>query len=135
MPQKPIELILLKELASHLAMPVTIVDAAGNLVFFNRPAERLLGRNFDDTGEMPFRQFRELFRPVDSEGIPIEDTPMRITLQERRPQQGRFTIHEADGTPHVIATTSIPLDGQGGVPLGAMAIFWELDGATPSGVA
>src|SRR4029453_4991519 len=51
--QKPIELILARQLATHLAMPIFLVDADGTLVFFNEPAERILGRRFDETGEMP----------------------------------------------------------------------------------
>lgn len=35
MPQKAIELILTRQLASYLAMPIFLVDAAGTLVFYN----------------------------------------------------------------------------------------------------
>ena len=45
MAQLPIELILLRQLASGLA-PMFVVDAAGDLLFVNEPAERLLGVRF-----------------------------------------------------------------------------------------
>ena len=53
MSQKPIELILMRQLASTLAMPIFLVDADGTLAFYNEPAERVLGMRFEETGEMP----------------------------------------------------------------------------------
>jgi PAS domain-containing protein len=46
MPQLEIEMILMRQLASYLAMPIFIVDPVGNLVFYNEPAESILGRRF-----------------------------------------------------------------------------------------
>lgn len=129
MAQKPIELILLKELASQLAMAVTLVDNEENVVFYNQPAEALLGLRYEETGELPYARFVEMYGPTDSDGlpIPVERLPLGIALRKRRPQQGSLWIRNADGTARRIAATSIPLDGQGGVPLGAMSIFWEVD--------
>ena len=39
MPQQEIEMILVRQLASYLAMPIFIVDPQGTLVFYNEPAE------------------------------------------------------------------------------------------------
>jgi len=50
---KDIEVILSRHLASCLAMPIFIVDPVGNLLFYNEPAELILGRRFEETGEMP----------------------------------------------------------------------------------
>lgn len=132
MPQKPIELILLMEFARQLAMAVTIVDNEGTVIFYNEPAEKLVGLRFEETGEIPLSRYRESFRPVDSDGLPIplERLPIGVALHERRAKQDTLWAHEADGTAHLIATTSIPIDGQGGTPLGAMAIFWEVDPVT-----
>ena len=44
MAQYPVELILTRQVASQMAMPVFLVDADGTLVFYNEPAERILGR-------------------------------------------------------------------------------------------
>jgi PAS domain-containing protein len=52
MPQQEIEMILVRQLASYLAMPIFVVDPQGTLVFYNEPAELLLGRRFEETGEM-----------------------------------------------------------------------------------
>ena len=50
--QKSIELILARQLASCLAMPVGIVDAEGTLVYYNEQAEEVLDQRFDETGDM-----------------------------------------------------------------------------------
>ena len=57
MAQKAIELILMRQLASSLAMPIFLVDASGNLLFYNEPAEQLLGSRFDETGEMSMTEW------------------------------------------------------------------------------
>lgn len=130
MAQKPIELILLRELVTQLSLPVTLVDAKGRVVFFNEPAEKLLGLRHDVTGELPLARFAEMYAPVDPDGapIPFERLPIGVALRERRPQQGELLVHDAVGARHRISATSIPLDGQGGTLLGAMSIFWEADG-------
>lgn len=128
--QKPIELILLKELARRLDFAVNIVDAEGRVVYFNQAAARLLGWRHDQTGEIPMAGLADLYAPLDEEGAPIpaDQLPIGVALRERRPQQGRFSIRHADGSRHQITTTSIPLDGQGGTLLGAMAIYWKSEG-------
>jgi len=125
--QKPIELILLKDLVSQLGFPVTMVDAKGTVVYFNEPAERLYGRRYDDTGELPMADLGQQNAPLDENGepLPVEQLPIMVALRERRPRQGRLVIHDVEGKAHHINSTSIPLDGQGGTLLGAMAIFWE----------
>ena len=64
MAQKAIELILMRQLASSLAMPIFLVDASGNLLFYNEPAEQLLGSRFDETGEMSMKEWSSLFAPI-----------------------------------------------------------------------
>ena len=51
--QKHLVLILAREFASNLATATFISDAAGRLVYYNEPAERILGRTFAEAGEMP----------------------------------------------------------------------------------
>jgi PAS domain-containing protein len=127
--QKPIELILLRDLVSQLGFPVIMVDASGTVVFFNEPAERLYGRRYNDAGELPMAHLGQLNAPLDENGepLPVDQLPIMVALRERRPKQGELFIHDAGGTARRITTTSIPLDGQGGILLGAMAIFWETD--------
>jgi len=57
----PIELILMRQLAGSLAMPIFVVDPAGDLLFYNEPAEELLGRRFDEAGPMPAADWSTAF--------------------------------------------------------------------------
>ena len=123
----PIEVILLRELADHLAMPIFVVDAAGDLLFYNDPAEKLLGRRFDETGMMPFAEWSTIFLPTDEHGGPIapDDLPLAVAVQKRTPAQGGMWITGLDGARRQLTITAIPLEGQWGEHLGAAAIFWE----------
>lgn len=73
--QKNLILILAREFASKLATPMFVVDAAGDLVFYNEPAEDVLGRSFGEAGEMSAEALPSLFSPEDLEGkpLPLED--------------------------------------------------------------
>src|SRR5262245_12622533 len=126
---QPIEIILMRELAGHLATPVFVVDADGDLLFYNEPAERLLGSRFDETGKMPFSQWSTLFTPTNAAGmaIPANELPLAIAVQERRPAQGAMWIRALDGGHRELTVTAIPLQGQWGEHLGAAAIFWEAE--------
>jgi PAS domain-containing protein len=123
----PIEVILLRELADHLAMPIFVVDAAGDLLFYNDPAEKLLGCHFDETGMMPFEEWSVLFTPTYEDNTPIapDDLPLAIAAQQRRPALGGMWILGLDGARRQLTVTAIPLEGQWGQHLGAAAIFWE----------
>ena len=45
-----IEIILNRQLADCLSIPVFITDTIGNLIFYNEPAEEVLGKRFEETG-------------------------------------------------------------------------------------
>jgi PAS domain-containing protein len=126
MPQ-PIELILMRELADHLATPIFVVQPNGDLLFYNEPAEQLLGSRFDETGLMPFQEWATAFTPTDDDGTPIppEELPLAIAAQQQRPAQRPMSIVGLDGVHRRLMVAAIPLKGQWGDHLGAAAIFWE----------
>jgi PAS domain-containing protein len=128
MAQREIELILTRQLASYLAMPIFIVDADGTLVFYNESAEPILGQRFEETGEMPAGEWANRFRTVDDDGNSIspERLPLVIALNEKRPAHLLFWIQGLDNVRRRIETTAVPLIGQAGRHLGAIAIFWEV---------
>jgi PAS domain-containing protein len=45
-----------------LSMPVFITDTKGNLIFYNEPAEQLLGSRFEDAGEMKVETWSKGFQ-------------------------------------------------------------------------
>lgn len=127
MAQLPIELILLRQLASGLAVPIFLVDAAGDLLFINEPAERLLGLRFDELGEMPFGEWTTAFEPRADDDRPVEpaELPLTVAMRERRPAHGPLHIVGRDGVSRSIEVTAIPLEGAHHQLLGGMAMFWE----------
>lgn len=129
MPQKPIELILARQLASHLSIPILVVDAEGTLLFYNEPAEGMLGRRFDEAGEMRLDVWSATFLPTDETGgrIPPEGLPLVIAVRERRPVHRVIGITGLDGVRKMIEVTAFPLEGLGGRHLGAVAAFWNTD--------
>lgn len=125
MPEE-IERILMRQLAGYLAMPIFVVDADGNLLFYNEPAEELLGRRFDEAGPMPAAEWSTVFLPRDADGSPIspDDLPLMIALRKHQPAHRSFWITGHDGVARRLGLTAFPLEGQGGRHLGAVAIFW-----------
>jgi len=69
--QKDLILILARELASKLATAMFIADAKGGLVFYNEPAEEILGRTFAEAGEMSAESWTSLFDPETLDGRPM----------------------------------------------------------------
>ena len=67
----PIQIILTRQLAGHLGVPLFLVDPKGDLLFYNEPAEAILGRRFEETGAMPASVWSTIFTPVDEHGEPI----------------------------------------------------------------
>lgn len=127
MEQKAVELILMRQLASYLAVPIFLVDPEGNLLYYNEPAERLLGRRYDETGEMLVAEWSTVFTPTRPDGspLPAEEIPLAAALEKWHPAHRTLVIRGLDGVARRIAVTAFPLEGQGGRRLGAVAIFWE----------
>lgn len=125
--QRELEIVLTRQLASYLATPAFIVDPAGTLLFYNDPAEAMLGHRFDETGEMPAQEWATLFSPTESDGTPLppEELPLVIALRTRRPAHREFWITGLDGVRRHLVVTAMPLVGQAGRFLGAIALFWE----------
>jgi PAS domain-containing protein len=125
--QHPVELILLKQWASYIRVPVFVVDHAGTLVFYNEPAEAILGASFDDAGEMTLDDLPAIFKTAAPDGreLAAEDLPISIALLQRRPVHMRLRLTALNGATRIIDATSFPIEGQGQRHLGAVAMFWE----------
>lgn len=128
MPAYGIEIILSRQLADSLMMPVFITDTAGNLIFYNTPAEETLGERFEETGEMPVDVWSVIFKPVDEfdHPIPPEDLPLVKTLKNKLPYHRSFWIKSLQGQLVKIALTSYPIISKENEFLGSVAIFWKI---------
>ena len=97
--QQPIELILLRHLASYLDVPIFVVDAAGRMIYYNEPAEWLLGVRFEEVGDLERADWLAAFQPSDEVGVrlPEQEVPLLIALAERRPIHRELWISGLDG--------------------------------------
>ena len=127
MSQQEIEVILSRHLAEYLAMPIFIVNPDGDLIFYNEPAEAILGTRYSETGSMPASEWATKFQPTDHEGktLPPEDLPLVIAITQRHPAHKVFWIRGMDGNMREIEVTALPLIGQADRFLGGIALFWE----------
>jgi PAS domain-containing protein len=129
MSEKRLEIILTRLLAMHLATPILVVDVVGTLLFFNEPAEALLGKPFDATGKLPASTWGQIFAPTGSDGAPLENQqlPLLTALAQQRPAQRALWIRGMDGKERFVEVTVLPLIGLGATPLGAVATLCEVE--------
>ena len=97
MAQKPLELILARNLLTSLSTPAFLVDESGALIFYNEAAGALLGISFEEQGRMPAEEWSHAVGPSASDGspIPIEELPTTKALRQGRPAHG--DVHGALG--------------------------------------
>ena len=62
--QKPLELILARNLLTSVSTPGFLVDHEATLVFYNEAAAALLGRSFEDAGQMSAERVDRRLRPA-----------------------------------------------------------------------
>lgn len=124
----PVEIILARQLASYLSVPIFVVGPDGDLLFYNEPAERIVGTRFDETGKMAFEEWTTVFAPTDEDGAPVppEELPLVATLETRQPALRSLHIRGLDGELRRITTVSLPLLAQGKRFVGGLAFFWEV---------
>ena len=125
--QKSLVLILAREFASQLATAMFVADAEGELVFYNEPAEDILGRTFAEVGEMPADEWTALFQPETLAGEPmtLRQLPPGIALLEREPAHDVFRITGLDGRKRVVSVTAFPLFAHADQFVGMFSVFWE----------
>ncbi len=128
MAQQPIELVLLKQWATYITIPMWIMDETGNLVFYNDPAESIIGERFDVVGEINADDLADRFitRGLDGEPMENKTLPIVIALTEGHPSHAQLQLRGLDGSWREIEVAAIPIAGQGGRNLGAFAMFWEM---------
>lgn len=125
--QKPLELILARNLLSSISTPAFLVGEDGVLLFYNEAAGALVGRRFEETGTMTPEQWTTEFGPFGDDDQPIRYDEIELTpaLRQGRPSHGTFRICVAGGIHQHIAASAIPIVGAGGSS-GAIVIFWPL---------
>jgi PAS domain-containing protein len=124
-PQKPLELILARNLMSALSTPAFLVDEGGLLVFYNEAAGMLLGKRFEELGAVGPEEWGALFGPFDGAGepIPYDELPLVVAVRNGRPAHADFEIRSTDGTRRRVEVSAFPILTTHGSQ-GAIAVFW-----------
>ena len=84
-------MILVRQLAGYLFVPALVVDTTGTVVFYNEPAERILGVRFEETGRIGPDDIDRLVELSDNPAAGPDEAgrPLVIALQQRRPAHAR----------------------------------------------
>jgi PAS domain-containing protein len=127
MAQRPVELILARQLASCLAVPVLLVDASGDTLYFNEPAESIFARRFDEIEALGFEDRTKVLAPRRADGgpLPVGELPGIIAMRDRRPAHAALFIHGFDGVLRPVEATAVPLESANGHVLGAFVVLWS----------
>ena len=129
--QRPLELILARNLMSSLSTPAFLVDEGGLLVFFNEAAGILLGKRFEELGTVGPEEWGSMFGPFDAEGAPIpyDELPLVVAVRNGRPAHGNFEVRSTDGALHSVEVSAFPILTAHGSQ-GAIAVFWPAEAST-----
>jgi PAS domain S-box-containing protein len=125
--QRSLPLILAREFAANLATPLVIIDENGTIVFFNEPAERIIGQTPAELGNLPEQDWRARFSAHRLDGSPVadEDQPTAVARREHEPTHETLVYTMLDGQRRTLSVTAIPLLGREDEFLGVVAVFWE----------
>jgi PAS domain-containing protein len=127
--QKPLELILARNLLSSLSTPAFLVGEEGALLYYNQAAGAMLGRGFEESGNMTATAWTGEFGPFgsDDQPLPYEQIPATLAVRDNRPYHGKFRIRAAGGMHTDVAASAIPIVGLGGSSGGAIVFFWPVE--------
>lgn len=125
--QRPVALILARELAENIATPMLVWDSDGAVVYFNEPAAEIMGRSFDDMRELSVEDLGQ-FGAEDLDGTPIDpsELPSVVATRHRRASHRVMCVTALDGQRRTISVAAFPLFVRGDRFVGAMAVFWQL---------
>ena len=129
--QRPLELILARNLLSSLSTAAFLVDDQGVVVFYNEGAGELLGRRFEECGPMSADQWGRAHGPFDADGrpIPLADLDLTQGLVRGRPGHSCFHIRSFEGGDHLVEAAAMPIVATAG-RRGARAFFWPSGGGS-----
>jgi PAS domain-containing protein len=125
--QRPIELILARNLLSSLSTPAFLASGPGEIIFYNEAAGAILGRRFEETGRMSPEEWTSMFGPFAEDGqpMPLEQQPLTMALRANRAGHAVYRIRSRSGAEHKIEASGLPIVGIDGFQ-GAMVFFWPV---------
>lgn len=126
---EPIEIVLLRQWASYIAVPTWITDSEGRLLYYNESVESIIGLRFEEADELPAEDLADRLAMCEVDGTPISnyDRPLIIALTKQMPAHRRIGLRGADQSMRELEVTAIPILSTGDRHLGAMATIWDPD--------
>lgn len=130
--QRPLELILARNLMGSLATPTLLIDQQGLLIFCNRAAGELLGRPCEELARMGSDLWEQI-GPFDRAGqrVRVGELPLTAALRQGSPEHAALTLRSLSGQEHDIELSAIPIRTAQGAP-GAIAFFWPQPATGPA---
>jgi PAS domain-containing protein len=127
--QKPLELILARNLLSSLSTPGFLIGGEGVLLYYNEAAGAMLGRRFEESASMSAAAWTSEFGPFGEDEKPLryDQIPATVAVRDNRPYHGKFRVRSAGGGHQDIAASAIPVVGLGGSAGGAIVFFWPVE--------
>jgi PAS domain S-box-containing protein len=124
---RPLPLILARELASNVATPFLVLDKDGTIVFFNERAEQIIGSTAAELGELTEEEWRALLKVerLDGTPVPSEQTPSAIARRECRPHLDTLVYTREDGHSMRLVVMAVPLLAHANDLAGVFLVFWE----------
>jgi PAS domain-containing protein len=130
--EQPLLLIQARNLITGLALPAFLTDPDGRLLFFNDAAAALLGRRFEEVGQLAQEEWAREIGPFDDEGKPLatDSLPLARAVRDGRPTQGTFYAKLEGGGLREVEVSALPLL-EPGFYEGALVVFWPVEDAAP----
>lgn len=125
MANQDIEFILARQLAEYLSTPIALVDHDGKMIYYNESAEFILGKKYNESGEIESREWEDRFYTTQEqkEIIKILDLPFIRVLSIRHIIQGEYWMRNFDEINQKVLIVSVPLVGLAQRELGAIIYF------------
>src|SRR3954465_4585904 len=135
MASPPLELILARNLISGIGLAAFLIDPDGVLVFFNDAAGELIGRRFEEGGQLDPDGWNAEFGPFDEFGqlVPTASMPLTKALRHGLPANGCFRVSAGEGKDLIdVEGSALPLPTAEGFQ-GAIIGFWRAESGGPPG--
>ena len=131
--QKPLELILARNLLTSISTPAFLLDDEAAVVFYNEAAAALLGRTVRGVRPDGGRAMDARLRAASTAAARRSRwtrSPTTDAIRSGRPAHAEFTIRSADGESTAIEASAFPIVASEEGSSGAMVLFWPVPEAT-----
>lgn len=125
MPSQEIELILSRQLAEYLSTPIALIDHDGKMIYFNESAGYVLGKHFDENGEIDLRDWNgRIFESENmADSVDVHEISFIKVLSVRHIIQGEYWMRNFEEINQKVVIVCVPLIGLSQREIGAIIYF------------